>query len=106
MKDVAESIIALLGDAVDFERKGGTGVWEDSALAVSVHIQPRSSYYRRSFRGIEDGIDFRCYTAVTSNIERGDRTAINGTYYIVDGLEDRGTHLEFGLKETEEQKEE
>jgi hypothetical protein len=104
MKDTAGRIIDLLGDAMDFQRKEG-GIWEDSASGVKVHVQPRGSYYRRSFRGVEDRIDFKCYAAAGTDIKIGDRTAIGGTYYVVDGLEDRTTHLEFGLKETEEQEE-
>lgn len=102
MKGAATRIIDLLGDAMDFERKDGAGVWGPSALAVKIHIQPVNSYYRRSFRGSENGIDFRCFAVAAADIRRGDRTVIDGVYYIVDSLEDRETHVEFGLKETEE----
>ena len=38
----------------------------------------------------------------TADIQKGDRTVIDGIYYIVDSLQDRGTHVEFGLKQTDE----
>ncbi len=47
-------------------------------------------------------MDFKGYTSATADIRKGDRTAIDDTYYIIDALEDRGTHLEFGLRETDE----
>lgn len=101
MRETAARIIDFLGDTMNFQRKNG-GIWGDVTPAVTVHVQPRDSYFRRSFRGMEDGIDFTGYAAAAADIQRGDRTVIDGVYYIVDNLKDRGTHFEFGLKQTDE----
>jgi hypothetical protein len=101
MVDVATRIIDLLGNDMDFYRHQG-GIWQESVLAVRVHVQSRSSSYRRSFRGLEITADFKGFVSAVADIRKGDRTTINDTYYIVDALEDRGTHLELGLKQTDE----
>ena len=102
MRDAATQIIELLGDPKDFQRKNSSGTWEESATGVKVHIQPRSSYLKRVFSGIEDVDDFKCFAPETSDIKKGDRTQIGGIYYVTDNLDDMGTHIEFGLKETDE----
>jgi hypothetical protein len=51
---------------------------------------------------MEISIDFKGFASAATDIQKGDRTTINDTYYIIDALEDRGTHLEFGLKQTDE----
>ncbi len=101
MVDVATRIIDLLGDTMAFQR-GTSGAWEESASAVKVYLQPRDSFYRRSFRGMENSIDFAGFASAVADIQKGDRTAINHIYYIVDALENRGTHLEFRLRQTDE----
>lgn len=101
MIDVASRIIDLLGDSMRFERYI-QGVWEELASTTKVYLQPQGSSYRRSFRGIEDSIDFIGFTSVLADIQRGDRTTINSIYYTVDALENRGTHLEFYLRQTDE----
>lgn len=86
---------------MDFHRYQG-GAWRESVSAVKVYVQPRSSSYRRSFRGMEISIDLKGFASAGTDIQKGDRTTINDAYYIIDALEDRGTHLEFGLKQTDE----
>lgn len=101
MMDVACRIIDLLGDAMGFQRCVN-GIWEESNPSMKTYLQPRDSSYRRSFRGIEDLIDFTGFTAADADIKKGDRAIINDLYYIVDSLENRGTHIEFGLRQTDE----
>jgi hypothetical protein len=101
MVDVASRIIDLLGDIMSFQRRIG-GVWEESVLSITVYLQPRDSSYRRSLRGIENSIDFKGFTTADSDIKRGDRTIINSMYYVVDALENHDTHIEFGLRQTDE----
>lgn len=101
MVDVASRIIDLLGDNMGFQRCT-SGIWEESISAVKVYLQPRDSSYRRSFRGMENSIDFKGFTAAVADIKKGDRTAIDNIYYAVDVLEKRGTHLEFCLRQTDE----
>jgi hypothetical protein len=102
MKEAVTRIISLFGDAMDFERKDGTGIWAPSVLAAHIHLQPIKSYYTRSFRGREKGTEFKCFATAAMDLRRGDRTAIDGVYYIVDSLRYRETHVEFGLSETDE----
>jgi hypothetical protein len=101
MIDVASRIIDLLGDVMGFQRYTGS-TWEESVPTVKVFVQPRDSLYRRSFRGFENSIDFSGFAAAAADIRKGDRTAISNIYYIVDALENRGTHLEFCLVQTDE----
>ncbi len=101
MREVATRIIDLLGNDVGFHRYQD-GAWRESVSAVRVYVQSRSSTYRRSFRGLEIFTDFKGFVSAAADIRKGDRMTINDTYYIVDALEDRGTHLEFGLKQTDE----
>lgn len=101
MLDVASRIIDLLGDFVGFQRCI-SGVWEESISATKVYLQLRDSSYRRSFRGMENSVDFTGFTAASTDIQKGDRTVINNTYYVIDSLENRGTHLEFCLRQTDE----
>jgi hypothetical protein len=101
MVDVASRVIDLLGDAMSFQRCID-GTWEESVPSTTVYLQPRDSLYRRSFRGMEGSLDFKAFATADSGIRKGDRTIINSTYYIIDTLEDRGTHVEFGLRQTDE----
>jgi hypothetical protein len=101
MVDEASRIIDLLGDITDFQRCT-RGVWVESLSGVKVYLQPRDSLYRRSFRGMENSIDFTGFAAAVADIQKGDRTAVNHIYYTVNALENRGTHLEFSLKQTDE----
>jgi hypothetical protein len=101
MVDVASRIIDLLGDTMGFQRCT-RGVWVESLPGMKVYLQPRDSSYRRSVRGAENSIDFTGFAAAVADIQKGDRTAVNHTYYVVNALENRGTHLEFRLKRTDE----
>jgi hypothetical protein len=100
MVDIASGIIDLLGDNMIFQRYIG-GAWEDSESAV-IYLQPRDSLYRRSVRGIEDSIDFTGFAAAAADIRKGDRTVIDAIFFVIDALENRGTHLELGLRQTDE----
>ena len=101
MIDIASHIIDFLGDSMGFQRHTGSA-WEESEPAVRVYLQPRDSLYKRSFRGIENSIDFTGFAAAAADIRKGDRTTINDIYFIVDALENRDTHLEFRLRQTDE----
>lgn len=102
MKGIATSIIELLGDEMTFERRQDDGSWATSASNATVHIQSRNPFLHRGIGGIGDVFDYTCFSPFETDIQMGDRTPINGVYYLVEGLRDMGTHLEFGLKETDE----
>jgi hypothetical protein len=101
MIDIASHIIDFLGDSMVFQRHTESA-WEESGPAVKVYLQPRDSLYQRSFRGNENSIDFTGFAAVAADIRKGDRTTINDEYFIVGVLENRDTHLEFRLRQTDE----
>jgi hypothetical protein len=105
MVDVASRIIDLLGDTMGFQRRTA-GVWVESLPGIKVYLQPRDSSYRRSVRGVENSIDFTGFAAAVSDIQKGDRTAVDRIYYVVNALNNRGTHLEFCLKQTDETQDE
>jgi hypothetical protein len=101
MIDIASRIIDFLGDGMGFQRHNGSA-WEELEPAVRVYLQPRDSLYQRSFRGIENSVNFTGFAAAAADIRKGDRTAIDDRYFIVAALEDRETHLEFLLRQTDE----
>jgi hypothetical protein len=101
MKEAANRIIDLLGDDMDFYRFQD-GTWSELISAIKVYIQPRDSSYRRSVRGIEIYTNLKGFASSSADIRKGDRTAIDDTYYVINALENRGTHLEFSLKQTDE----
>ena len=101
MVDIASQIIDFLGDSMGFLRPI-RGVWEESESSVKVYLQARESSCRRSFKGIENSISFSGFAAESADIRNGDRTVINSIYYFVNNLDNRGTHLEFILEQSEE----
>lgn len=101
MVDIASQIIDFLGDSMGFHRSIG-GAWEESESSVKVYLQARESLCRRSFKGIENSINYSGFSAESADIRNGDRTIIDSIYYVVNSLENRGTHLEFVLEQTEE----
>jgi len=101
MVSIASRIIDLVGDDLGFPRYTGFA-WVESESAVKVYLQPRESSYQRSFRGIEDVISYNGFAAAAADIRKGDRTLIDTIFFVVEALENRGTHLEFRLAQTEE----
>jgi len=98
MQGAAEAIINLLGTSTTFYRWNGTA-WASNETAV-MYKNVRNSEYLRAVSGVGDWNDYTCMVPEGSDVAKGDRVAISGVYWEVDNLNDIGTHIEFGLKET------
>ena len=102
MKDTAKQIIETLGESMDFQRRDAGGEWGTVSLEVPVHRQSVGSDHTREPLGIGVEGCYWCFAGSDEDILPGDRTALDGTWYLVKRFLDRGTHLEFLLEETAE----
>ena len=102
MKAAAKQIIETLGESMDFQRRDAAGEWGASSTGVTVHTQPVGAAHTRDRAGIGREGCYSCFAGSDEDILPGDRTALDGTWYLVTRLSDRGTHLEFQLEETAE----
>lgn len=100
MKDVAQKVIELLGSATDFERRDSGGVWNPSAVGVKIHTLSSGNPMKREVQGVLTLENYACLAPAGTDIKKGDRCVIGGVYCSVISLRDVGTHLEFGLMET------
>ena len=102
MKNTAGQIIETMGEPMNFQRRDTTGEWRTASTGIMVHRQSVGSTHMRDVLGI--GIDgcYSCFAGSGKDILPGDRTALDGTWYLIKRLLDRGTHQEFLLKKTGE----
>jgi len=102
MKAAAKRVIETLGESMDFQRRDAGGEWGAASTGVTVHRQSLGIAHARDRAGIgREGGDV-CYAGFDEDILPGDRTAVEGAWYLVTRLLDRGTHLEFELERTAE----
>lgn len=98
MQGSAEAVIDLLGTSMTVYRWNGSS-WASNETAT-IYLNKRNSEYLRAVSGVGDWDDYTGMVAEGTDIAKGDRIAISGIYWEVDNINDIGTHIEFGLKET------
>jgi len=102
MKETAQQVIETLGESMDFQRRDGAGEWQAASLDVTVHRQAVGSTLKRDPGGIGLDEEYSCFAPGDANILPGDRAVLDGIWYLVRRLQNRGTHLEFVLEKTVE----
>lgn len=102
MQDTVKRIIETLGESMDFQRRDAMGNWLTISSDVLVHRQPIGSVHVRDHAGIDVEGCCSCFAGSDADILPGDRTALDGAWYLVSRLLDRGTHREFLLEKTAE----